>query len=45
MAVAVDVENTVRVTILNGSRNIIILSAGVPLVEVGLEKVVKVEFE
>lgn len=45
LVVSVDAEDTVKVTILNASRNIIKLGEGVPFVEVGIKKVVKVEFE
>lgn len=45
LVVSVDTEDTVKVSILNASRNIITLGEGVPFVKVSLEKVVKVDFE
>ena len=45
LAIFADTTDTVKVTILNASRNIIVLGNGVPFVEVGLDKIVKVEIE
>jgi len=45
LAINTESEDTVKITILNASRNIITLRQDVPLVKVDLEKIVKVEFE